>query len=162
MTVTKVLFYMFYMDIKGVWRRLRDSNPGRTFTLVGFQDRCIRPLCHSSDAHSIPLQMRSGKGLRARKFRLRHTSCSNFRASTVVGLLMCTKQGYILCQSRTERHAQVRTETSAIVPTFKKSNSPGKPFWRVLVGPAQTSAERSAILKKIKTSDFADAYAVSN
>jgi hypothetical protein len=31
------------------WRRSRDSNPGKTFTFVGFQDRCIQPLCHSSD-----------------------------------------------------------------------------------------------------------------
>ena len=51
---------------------------------------------------------------------------------------------------------------AGMVPTIKKSNSSGKPFWRVLVGPAQTSAERSTLLKKIKTSGFADAYAVSN
>ena len=31
-----------------LWRKLRDSNPGRTFTLAGFQDRCIRPLCQAS------------------------------------------------------------------------------------------------------------------
>lgn len=30
------------------WRRLRDSNPGDAFTPVGFQDRCIRPLCQTS------------------------------------------------------------------------------------------------------------------
>ncbi|WP_439143469.1 SPOR domain-containing protein [Planktotalea sp.] len=51
---------------------------------------------------------------------------------------------------------------AGMVPTVKKSNSSGKTFWRVLVGPAQTSAERSALLKKIKASGFADAYAVSN
>jgi len=50
---------------------------------------------------------------------------------------------------------------AGMVPTVKKSNSSGKPFWRVLVGPAQTSAERSTLLKKIKASGFADAYAVS-
>ena len=31
------------------WRKRRDSNPGRTCTLAGFQDQCIRPLCHASD-----------------------------------------------------------------------------------------------------------------
>ncbi|MEN8891692.1 SPOR domain-containing protein [Planktotalea arctica] len=51
---------------------------------------------------------------------------------------------------------------AGMVPTIKKSSSSGKPFWRVLVGPAQTSAERAALLKKIKASGFADAYAVSN
>ncbi len=30
------------------WRRRRDSNPRRASTLNGFQDRRIRPLCHSS------------------------------------------------------------------------------------------------------------------
>ena len=51
---------------------------------------------------------------------------------------------------------------AGMVPTVKKSTSSSKPFWRVLVGPAQTSAERSALLKKIKASGFSDAYAVSN
>lgn len=51
---------------------------------------------------------------------------------------------------------------AGMVPTVKKSTSSGKTFWRVLVGPAQTSAERSTLLKKIKASGFADAYAVSN
>jgi rubrerythrin len=31
-----------------VWRRRWDSNPRYAFTHAGFQDRCIRPLCHSS------------------------------------------------------------------------------------------------------------------
>lgn len=30
------------------WRRRWDSNPRYAFTHAGFQDRCIRPLCHSS------------------------------------------------------------------------------------------------------------------
>ena len=41
--------YIFQHITPGIWRRLRDSNPGRTFTLVGFQDRCIRPLCQTSN-----------------------------------------------------------------------------------------------------------------
>ena len=32
------------------WWRDRDSNPGRGLTLAGFQDRCIQPLCHPSEA----------------------------------------------------------------------------------------------------------------
>lgn len=50
---------------------------------------------------------------------------------------------------------------AGMVPTVKKSTSSGKPFWRVLVGPAQTSSERAALLKKIKSAGFSDAYAVS-
>lgn len=50
---------------------------------------------------------------------------------------------------------------AGMLPTVKKSSSNGKTFWRVLVGPAQTSAERTTLLKKIKASGFTDAYAVS-
>ena len=35
------------------WRRRWDSNPRWTFTHVGFQDRCIKPLCHSSVAGGL-------------------------------------------------------------------------------------------------------------
>ena len=41
-------------------------------------------------------------------------------------------------------------------------NSQGKPFWRVVVGPAPTSADRSAILDKVRALGFTDAYAVTN
>ena len=41
-------------------------------------------------------------------------------------------------------------------------NSNGRDFWRVIVGPAQTSAGRSADLAKIKALGFNDAYAVTN
>lgn len=51
---------------------------------------------------------------------------------------------------------------AGMVPTVKKQSSAGKTFWRVLVGPATTSSERSALLKKIKASGFSDAYAVTN
>ncbi|MEM9579329.1 MAG: SPOR domain-containing protein [Pseudomonadota bacterium] len=50
---------------------------------------------------------------------------------------------------------------AGMIPTVKKSSSSGKTFWRVLVGPAQSSAERAGLLKKIKASGFTDAYAVS-
>ena len=34
------------------WRRRWDSNPRYALTHAGFQDRCIRPLCHSSAAQT--------------------------------------------------------------------------------------------------------------
>jgi cell division septation protein DedD len=55
-----------------------------------------------------------------------------------------------------------RMRKAGMVPVVKKQSSKGKTFWRVLVGPATTSAERSALLKKIKAEGFADAYAVTN
>lgn len=47
-------------------------------------------------------------------------------------------------------------------PTVKQSQINGKTFWRVVVGPAATSAERSKILSTIKSEGFTDAYAVSS
>lgn len=41
-------------------------------------------------------------------------------------------------------------------------NSQGKPFWRVVVGPAPTAADRAAILDKVQALGFADAYFVTN
>ena len=37
-----------------------------------------------------------------------------------------------------------------------------KPFWRVIVGPAATTAEMSAMRKTVTAAGFADAYAVKN
>ena len=52
--------------------------------------------------------------------------------------------------------------TAGLVPTIKRGDSGGKPFWRVLVGPAQNSSERKTLLNKIKGEGFSDAYAVTN
>ncbi|MFL4471609.1 SPOR domain-containing protein [Tateyamaria armeniaca] len=52
--------------------------------------------------------------------------------------------------------------SAGIIPTVKTFDRDGKPFWRVVVGPAATSDERSDLLAKIKTEGFTDAYAVSN
>jgi cell division protein FtsN len=51
---------------------------------------------------------------------------------------------------------------AGIVPTVKKQSANGKAFWRVLVGPAQSTSERASLLKKIKAEGFSDAYAVTN
>ncbi|PWL34453.1 MAG: SPOR domain-containing protein [Marivita sp. XM-24bin2] len=51
---------------------------------------------------------------------------------------------------------------AGMTPTVLEQSSSGKTFWRVLVGPAQTRAERSTLLAKIKDTGFTDAYAVTN
>lgn len=51
---------------------------------------------------------------------------------------------------------------AGMIPSVKRQKLNGKAFWRVLVGPANTSAERAALLKKIKASGFTDAYFVTN
>lgn len=51
--------------------------------------------------------------------------------------------------------------SAGMVPTIFKETTNGKPFWRVVVGPAQTSSEASALLKKVQATGFSDAYFVS-
>ncbi|PCD77126.1 SPOR domain-containing protein [Pseudothioclava arenosa] len=48
-----------------------------------------------------------------------------------------------------------------IIATIKKEESKGKTFWRVLAGPAASSPDRAALLKKVQSLGYTDAYAVS-
>ena len=69
--------------------------------------------------------------------------------------------GIFSVESNANRTAkQMRSE--GMVPTVFEQSANGKNFWRVVVGPAQSSSERAALLKKIKGIGFSDAYAVSN
>lgn len=52
--------------------------------------------------------------------------------------------------------------TQGVIPIVKEQTARGKKFWRVLIGPAQTSSERAALLKKAKELGFSDAYYVTN
>jgi rare lipoprotein A len=52
--------------------------------------------------------------------------------------------------------------TQGIVPLVKAQETKGKKFWRVLIGPATTRSELSALLKKARDMGFADAYYVTN
>jgi cell division septation protein DedD len=51
---------------------------------------------------------------------------------------------------------------AGMVPTVLEQSANEKPFWRVVVGPAQSSSERSALLKRIKDAGYSDAYFVTN
>lgn len=55
-----------------------------------------------------------------------------------------------------------RLRATGIVPTVLQQESQGRTFWRVIVGPASTSAERAQLLEQVKAQGFADAYAVTN
>ena len=50
---------------------------------------------------------------------------------------------------------------AGISATVKKEASQGKTFWRVIAGPAATTAERDALVAKVKGLGFPDAYFVS-
>ncbi|WP_323775582.1 SPOR domain-containing protein [Leisingera sp.] len=51
--------------------------------------------------------------------------------------------------------------SAGMVPVVREQALSGKAFWRVLVGPAQNKTERSQLLKSVKETGFADAYAVT-
>lgn len=52
--------------------------------------------------------------------------------------------------------------SAGMIPTVYAQSSNGKPFWRVVVGPARTRSERSALMKQVKAAGFSDAYYVTN
>ncbi|MGV6848071.1 MAG: SPOR domain-containing protein [Marinibacterium sp.] len=56
--------------------------------------------------------------------------------------------------------AMMRAE--GMVPTVYKQQANGKTFWRVVVGPATSTAERKTLLSRIKSAGFTDAYAVNS
>jgi cell division septation protein DedD len=51
---------------------------------------------------------------------------------------------------------------AGIVPTVIPGSSQGRTFFRVVVGPASSRSERSALLESVKAQGFSDAYFVSN
>ncbi|NNE52881.1 MAG: SPOR domain-containing protein [Sulfitobacter sp.] len=69
--------------------------------------------------------------------------------------------GIFSVEANAERAAK-QMRGAGVIPTIKRSEINGKPFWRVVVGPAQNKTELNALLKAIKAEGFSDAYAVSN
>lgn len=69
--------------------------------------------------------------------------------------------GIFSVEANAERTAK-QMRAAGVVPTIKKSEINNKPFWRVVVGPAQNRSELNALTKKIKAEGFSDAYAVTN
>lgn len=69
--------------------------------------------------------------------------------------------GIFSIEANAERTAK-QMRGAGIIPIVKTFERDGKPFWRVVVGPASTSGERGQLLSKIKEEGFTDAYAVSN
>ena len=60
------------------------------------------------------------------------------------------------------RNTAQAMRTAGMVPIVKAQSGGGKPFWRVLVGPATTAGERATLLRAIKEIGFTDAYPVTN
>ena len=60
------------------------------------------------------------------------------------------------------RSAVSSMSAKGLSASMSKLTLNNKPFWRVIVGPATTTAELSAMLKTVTDAGFADAYAVKN
>ena len=69
--------------------------------------------------------------------------------------------GIFSVEANAERTA-AQMRNAGMVPTVLEQSANGKPFWRVIVGPAQSANERASLLRKIKDVGFSDAYAVTN
>ena len=69
--------------------------------------------------------------------------------------------GIFSVEANAKRTAQ-QMRNAGLVPAVKRGESAGKPFWRVVVGPASNASERKTLLAKIKDVGFSDAYAVTN
>lgn len=69
--------------------------------------------------------------------------------------------GIFSVEANADRTAKLM-RSAGMIPTVRKGETGGKPFWRVIVGPAATSSERASLLAKIKAEGFTDAYAVTN
>lgn len=69
--------------------------------------------------------------------------------------------GIFSVQTNADNTAQALRQ-AGMVPTIKPGKTNGKDFWRVIVGPATSTSDRAAILKKIKELGFSDAYFVTN
>ena len=60
------------------------------------------------------------------------------------------------------RRTAERLRADKLEPSVLAQSSNGKNFWRVIVGPALTKADRQAVLQKVKALGFSDAYFVTN
>jgi cell division septation protein DedD len=50
---------------------------------------------------------------------------------------------------------------AGLVPTVYDQSTNGRRFWRVVVGPAQTAAQRNEMLRAVRRLGFEDAYSVT-
>ena len=51
---------------------------------------------------------------------------------------------------------------AGMAPLIRREEIGGKPFWRVVVGPAVSIDARGALTDTIREAGFSDAYAVAN
>lgn len=71
-------------------------------------------------------------------------------------------QAGIFSTEANAKTAADRISSAGAPAAIKAQTSSGKQIWRVVVGPAGSTAERGEMLAKVKAAGFSDAYPVSN
>jgi cell division septation protein DedD len=69
--------------------------------------------------------------------------------------------GIFSVEANADRTAD-QMRAAGMAPVVYEQSANGKPFWRVLVGPAQSKSDGAALLKKVRAAGFSDAYFVTN
>ncbi len=69
--------------------------------------------------------------------------------------------GIFSVEANADRTAE-QMRSGGLTASVLQQSSQGRSFWRVIVGPAGTEAERASLLAKVKAQGFADAYFVTN
>ena len=76
------------------------------------------------------------------------------------------KRGYIqigiFSQEANAKRAADQMMAAGMAATVRSDQSNGKTYWRVIVGPAASVAERDALVARVKGIGYPDAYPVSN
>ncbi|TBX29039.1 SPOR domain-containing protein, partial [Nioella sediminis] len=69
--------------------------------------------------------------------------------------------GIFSVEANANRTAQMMRDAD-LSPIVHEQSSSGRTFWRVVIGPAQTSAERNRMRETVRGLGFTDAYFVTN
>ncbi|WP_413870723.1 SPOR domain-containing protein, partial [Albidovulum sp.] len=76
------------------------------------------------------------------------------------------KRGYIqigiFSQEANAKRAADQMTAAGMAAAVRSDQSNGKTYWRVIVGPSASVAERDALVARVKGIGYPDAYPVSN
>jgi hypothetical protein len=68
----------------------------------------------------------------------------------------------IFNQAENAERVADQMRAAGVIPEVLNQESRGKPFWRVIVGPAATAEDRKVLQDKVVAQGYSDAYPVSN
>jgi cell division septation protein DedD len=69
--------------------------------------------------------------------------------------------GIFSVEANANRTAQMMRD-AGLAPTVHEQSSSGRTFWRVVIGPAATAADRNRMREQVRALGFTDAYFVTN